>query len=366
MEVRRTPLFPMHQKYKGNMIDFGGWELPVEYKGTGIITEHRQVRERAGLFDVSHMGEVSVRGENAEDFVQNLVTNDISVLEENQICYSPMCYPDGGCVDDLLVYKYTGTHFFIVINAANVDKDYAWMKEHETAGVTLENLSSCYAELALQGPKAEEVLQTICDTDLGQIKYYWFNPNVKVAGIDCIVSRTGYTGEDGFELYTAPEQACDLWEAIMKAGQGTVLPIGLGARDTLRFEGKFPLYGHELDKDITPLEARLDRFVKLDKTSFTGKEALAEQKTDGPKWLIVEFEMVGRGIPREHYEVQKNGETIGKVTSGGYAPTLNKNIGLAPVRSEFAVPGEEIDIMIRNKPVKAQTGKGIFYKRSKK
>jgi aminomethyltransferase len=355
----------MHKQYEGNMIDFGGWELPVEYKRTGIIAEHRQVREMAGLFDVSHMGEVDVRGENAESFVQNLVANDISVLKDNQICYSPMCYPNGGCVDDLLVYKYARTHFFIVINAANTDKDYAWMQEHRMAGVTLENLSSCYAELALQGPKAEEVLQTICDADLGAIKYYWFNPGVRVLGINCIVSRTGYTGEDGFELYTAPELACELWESIMKAGQGIVLPIGLGARDTLRFEGKFPLYGHELDKDITPLEARLGHYVKLDKESFIGKEALVKQKEDGPKHLLVEFEMVGRGIPREHYEVQKNERLIGKVTSGGFAPTLKRSIGLALVESEFAAPGEEIDIMIHNKLVKAKIGKGLFYKRSK-
>ncbi len=365
MELRRTPLYPMHLKYDGNMIDFGGWELPVEYKVTGIIEEHHQVRRQAGLFDVSHMGEVDIRGEQAEAFVQELVTNDISTLKENQVCYSPMCYPDGGCVDDLLVYKHSRDHFFLVINAANTDKDFAWMQEHKIPGVSLENVSDRYAELALQGPLAEGILQPLCDVDLSTIRYYWFRAGAKVAGIDCIISRTGYTGEDGFELYTAPDKACELWEAILEAGKGTVLPIGLGARDTLRFEAKMPLYGHELDRDITPLEARLDRFVRLDKSSFIGKEALARQKEKGPGRLLVEFEMTGRGIPRAHYEVQKNGQNIGWVTSGGYAPTLGKNLGLALIKSEYARPGVEIDIIIRNKTVKARTGKGLFYRRSK-
>ncbi|MGB9793211.1 MAG: glycine cleavage system aminomethyltransferase GcvT [Thermacetogeniaceae bacterium] len=365
MGLRRTPLYPMHLKYEGKMIDFGGWELPVEYKKTGIIAEHHQVRQKAGLFDVSHMGEVEIRGAGAEAFVQELITNDISTLNENQVCYSPMCYPDGGCVDDLLVYKYSRDHFLLVVNAANTEKDFAWMQEHKPSGVTIENVSEQYAELALQGPLAQQILQPLCDVDLSAIKYYWFLPKVKVAGIDCIVSRTGYTGEDGFEIYTAPEKACELWEAILEAGKGDALPAGLGARDTLRFEAKMPLYGHELDKDITPLEVRLDRFVRLDKASFIGKEALLRQKEKGPERLLVEFEMLGRGVPREHYEVQLNGQTIGWVTSGGYAPTLGKNLGLALVKSEYAQPGIEFDVIIRNRPVKARTGQGLFYRRSR-
>ncbi|MGD0154159.1 MAG: glycine cleavage system aminomethyltransferase GcvT [Thermacetogeniaceae bacterium] len=365
MELQRTPLFPMHLKYRGKMIDFGGWELPVEYEDTGILTEHRHVRRHAGLFDVSHMGEVDVRGEQAEAFVQNLVVNSISVLAENQICYSPLCYPDGGCVDDLLIYKYARDHFFIVLNAANTDKDFTWMQQQVWPGVSLQNLSSSYAELALQGPEAEAVLQRLCDADLGAIRYYWFHNQVQIAGIECIVSRTGYTGEDGFELFTGPEWACSLWEAILEAGQGRVLPIGLGARDSLRFEAKLPLYGHEIDKEITPLEARLDRFVKLNKPSFIGREALAGQYQTRPQRLLVEFEMVGRGIPRAHYEIQKDGQVIGWVTSGGYAPTLDKNIGLALVKREFAASGEQFDVLIRNKPVRAQVGEGIFYKRQK-
>jgi aminomethyltransferase len=283
------------------MIDFGGWELPVEYSGTGIITEHHQVRRQAGLFDVSHMGEVVVRGEKAGSFIQQLVTNDVSNLKENQICYTPMCYPDGGCVDDILIYKFSPEYYFIVVNAANTDKDFAWMQEHKTVGVTLENVSTSYAQLALQGPLAQDILQEICDANLQTIKYYWFLPLAKVAGYDCIVSRTGYTGENGFEIYVAPEHAAELWEAILSAGQGNVLPVGLGARDTLRFEAKLPLYGHELDKDISPLEAGLNRFVKLDKTSFIGKEALLRQKENGLQRQLVELEMVGRGIPRAQY-----------------------------------------------------------------
>jgi len=365
MKLQRTPLYPMHQKYHGKMIDFGGWELPVEYEGSGIIAEHHQVRRRAGLFDVSHMGEVDVRGEGAASFVQNLVANDTGPLAEGQICYSPICYPDGGCVDDLLVYKFSPDHFVIVVNAANTDKDFTWMQEQAIPGATLANLSSSYAELAIQGPGAEAVLQKVSDADLSAIKYYWFNPLVKIAGIDCIISRTGYTGEDGFEIFTAPDRACEIWEAIIAAGGGEVSPIGLGARDSLRFEAKLPLYGHEIDREITPLEARLGRFVKLGKQSFIGKEALVRQKAAGPQRLLAEFEMIDRGIPRSHYEIQKDGRVIGWVTSGGYAPTLDKNIGLALIRHELATAGEQFDVIIRGKPVRAQVKDGIFYKRLK-
>lgn len=364
MELRRTPLFPVHQKYKGKLIDFGGWGLPVEY--TGIIEEHHKVRNEAGLFDVSHMGEVEVRGDQAEAFINNLITNDIRDMAENQVRYSPMCYPDGGVVDDLMVYKFSGTHYMLVINATNTDKDFAWIREHLIPGVTIENVSSRFAELALQGPLAQEILQPLCDVDLRTIRYYRFNPGAKVAEFDCILSRTGYTGEDGFEIYVYPVHACDLWEAILEAGKGRVAPIGLGARDTLRFEAKMPLYGHELDRNITPLEAGLDRYVKFDKPDFIGKEALLRQKAEGPRRVLAEFEMVGRGIPRAHYEVRKEGEKIGHVTSGGYAPTLDKNIGLCLIKREFSQPGEEIDVIIRNKPVRARVNRGLFYKRNKK
>lgn len=354
----------MHQKYKGRLIDFGGWELPVEYQG--IIAEHHHVRTQAGLFDVSHMGEIAIEGEQAEDFINELVTNDITGMAVGQIRYSPMCYEDGGVVDDLMVYKFSDTYFWLIVNAANVEKDFAWIKEHQQPGVKVLDLSEQYAEVAIQGPLSREVLERICDADLGSLKYYWFLSGVQVAGMECLVSRTGYTGEDGFEIYVKPEEACDLWEAIIKAGEGKVIPCGLGARDTLRFEAKMPLYGHEMDKGITPLEAGFDRFVKLEKPSFIGKDALARQQAEGPSRLLVEFEMIGRGIPRAGYEVHKNGERIGHVTSGGYAPVLDKSLGLCLIDKEFAQPGEEISIIIRNREVKAQTGKGLFYRRSKR
>lgn len=365
MGLQRTPLFPMHQKYKGKLIDFGGWELPVEYQG--IISEHKMVRSKAGMFDVSHMGEVEVTGERSLEFINNLLTNDFTDMAVGQIRYSPMCYEHGGVVDDLMVCKFSPTHYFLVINAANTKKDLDWMQEQAfPQGVTITNVSDSFAEIALQGPLAQEILQPLCDEDLAAIKYYYFLPKVKVSGVDCLLSRTGYTGEDGFEIYMPPEDACNIWEAILQEGGDRVAPCGLGARDTLRLEARLPLYGHEMDQDITPLEAGFGRFVKLEKSSFIGKESLAEQKEKGLERKLVEFEMLGRGIPRADYEVQKEGTKIGHVTSGGYLPTLKKNLGLCLIKSEFAQMDNEIDIMIRNKPVKARTGKGLFYRRNKK
>ncbi|MEN6463145.1 MAG: glycine cleavage system aminomethyltransferase GcvT [Syntrophomonas sp.] len=359
MGLKRTPLYPVHKKYGGKLIDFGGWELPVQYEG--IIKEHQMVREKAGLFDVSHMGEIEVTGEKAEEFINYLVTNDITTLKDLQIQYSPMCYENGGVVDDLLVYRYNPQHFLIVVNASNSDKDFAWIKEHTYPGVAVLNRSNEYAQLAIQGPLAQSILQKLTDTDLETIKYYWFLPVVKVAGIECIVSRTGYTGEDGFELYSKPEDACNLWEEILTAGGDNITTVGLGARDTLRFEAKLPLYGQEIDQDITPLEAGLNIFVKLDREDFIGREALLQQKNNNSGRVQVEFEMTGRGIPRSHYPVQKDGQDIGWVTTGMHSPTFRKGIGLALIPREYSTPGEEIDIIIRDKPVKARIGKGIFY-----
>ncbi|MGI6433774.1 MAG: glycine cleavage system aminomethyltransferase GcvT [Syntrophomonadaceae bacterium] len=366
MSLKQTPLYPMHLKYKGKMIDFGGWELPVQYEGMGIIKEHHMVRESAGLFDVSHMGEVLIRGEQAEDFVQNLVCNDVSAMHDGQVLYSPMCYPDGGVVDDLLIYRYNSAEYLLVVNAANVDKDFAWMTENLVNGVSAENVSSAYAQLALQGPQAQEILQKLTDTVLDDIKFFQFNPAVKISGVKAIVSRTGYTGEDGFEIYLSPGDAAFIWEEILRAGDDAVSPIGLGARDSLRFEAKLPLYGQEIDKDITPLEASLGYFVKLHKDDFIGKAALVKQKQNGLQRKLVEFEMIGKGIPRAHYEVQKDGAIIGHVTSGLHAPTFKKPIGLALINIDHTLPGTEIDIIIRGKAIRALVDKGIFYhKRTK-
>lgn len=362
MGLKRTPLFPMHQKYGGKLVDFGGWELSVQF--SGIIKEHHMVRSKAGLFDVSHMGEIEVTGEKAQDFIQYLVTNDAKKLNNSQVMYSLMCYEDGGIVDDLLVYKYNPSHFLLVVNAANTEKDFAWIREHAPEGVEVKNVSDHYAQLALQGPKAQEILQKLTDTDLETIDFFWFKPDVKIAGASCIVSRTGYTGEDGFEIYIKPEDAVHVWEEILKAGGEEVVPVGLGARDTLRFEAKLPLYGQEIDKDITPLEAGLGYFVKLkSEDDFIGKNALLKQKEEGLKRILVEFEMIEKGIPRHGYEVYKEGEKIGWVTSGAHSPTFDRSIGLALIKKDYSAEGTQIDIMIRNKPVKARVMKNSFYQK---
>ena len=365
MSLKQTALISMHRKYQGKLIDFGGWELPVQY--VGIIKEHHWVRQKAGLFDVSHMGEIEIKGATAEEFVQKLVTNDIKVMADKEVIYTPMCYPDGGVVDDLLVYRYSPQHYFLVVNAANTDKDYDWIKSHSPADLEVGNVSAAYAQLAIQGPKAQEILQKLTDFALESIEFFHFEPQVKISGIDCIVSRTGYTGEDGFEMYFAPEQAVQLWEDIIKAGGEDIAPIGLGARDTLRFEAKLPLYGQEIDKDITPLEAKLGYFVKLGSDDFIGRDALQQQKENKPARIQAEFYMLGKGIPRAHFDVQADGQKIGWVTSGGYSPTLDKNIGLALIESQYYKDGALIDIIIRDKPVQAQIGTGLFYqKKSKK
>ncbi len=357
--MRQTPLHDLHVKHGGKIVDFAGWALPVEFEG--IINEHKRVRTQAGLFDVSHMGEILVTGPHAEELVQKLITSDASKLAEGQVSYSLMCYGDGGIVDDLLVYKYTTEKFLLVVNASNAERDFEWIKQHQIEGATVENLSDYYAQIALQGPVAESILQKLTPADLSSMKLYWFVPETTVAGRPALVSRTGYTGEHGFEVYLSGEDAPHVWEAILEAGGTDVAPIGLGARDTLRFEAKLPLYGQEIDKDITPLEAGLGYFVKFDKGDFIGRDALLAQKETGLSRKLVEFEMVGRGIPRAYYPIQKDGKEIGHVTTGSFAPSLGKNIGLALVVAEYSEPGQTFDVMIRNRPVEARVAKGIFY-----
>jgi aminomethyltransferase len=363
--MKKTPLYEKHIQLKGKMIDFGGWSLPVEY--TGIIPEHEAVRTKAGIFDVSHMGEITVKGEDSEKYLQMLLTNDISLLNNNQIAYTAMCYPHGGVVDDLLVYKYSNTDYLLVVNASNTEKDYQWMKENIFGNTEILNVSENYAQLALQGPLAETILQKLTSKNLNEIEFYYFNDNVKVGNIEALVSRTGYTGEDGFELYFAYDKAEEMWDLILEAGKDEgLIPAGLGARDTLRFEASLPLYGHELNENITPLEAGLGFFVKLNKENFIGKEALARQKSEGLKRRIVGFEMIDRGIPRNNYEVYKEGEKIGYVTTGSFSPTLKKNIGLALIDSAYSKEGTEIEILIRNKNSKAKVIKKPFYSKKYK
>jgi aminomethyltransferase len=358
--MKTTPLYEKHLELKGKIIDFGGWALPVEY--SGILLEHEAVRTAAGLFDVSHMGEITVKGEEAEKFIQFIVTNDISVLSNNQIAYTTMCYQDGGVVDDLLVYKYSNTDYLLVVNASNTDKDFEWIENHVFGNVEVKNVSNDYAQLALQGPQAQSVMQKLTADDLNEIKFYHFKENVNVGGINVLVSRTGYTGEDGFELYVASSDGSRLWDLLMETGKDEKLvPAGLGARDTLRFEAALPLYGQEIDKDITPLEAGLGFSVKLAKEDFIGKEVLSRQKSEGVNRKVIGFEMIDRGIPRSHYEVYADGKKIGYVTTGSFSPTLKKNIGLALIEVEYSKEGTEIEISIRNKNLKAVVIKKPFY-----
>lgn len=358
--MKTTPLYEKHVELKGKVIDFGGWALPVEY--SGIIPEHEAVRNQAGLFDVSHMGEITVKGEDAEKYLQMIVTNDISVLNDNQSAYTPMCYPDGGVVDDLLVYKYCSTDYLLVVNASNTQKDFEWLLSQTFGNVDIKNVSDEYAQLALQGPDAQTILQKLSSVDLNLIEFYHFLGDVNVGEFKTIVSRTGYTGEDGFELYFKADDGPKMWDLILETGKEYgLVPAGLGARDTLRFEAALPLYGQEIDKDITPLEAGLGFFVKLSKENFIGKEALAKQKAEGLKRKVIGFEMVDRGIPRSHYEVFAEGKKIGYVTTGSFSPTLKKNIGLALIEVEYAKEGTEIEISVRNKNLKAIVIKKPFY-----
>lgn len=363
-QLKKTPLADSYSKYGGKLTEFAGWELPVQFEG--IIAEHEAVRNAAGLFDVSHMGEVDVSGKDALEFVQNLVTNDAAALVDKQAMYCFMCYPDGGTVDDLLVYKFNENHYLLVINAGNIDKDFAWMNENKDSfDVKLENISSKVSQLALQGPKSEKILQKLTDTDLSSIKSFFFEDNVKILGVKCLVSRTGYTGEDGFEIYTDNKGVVKLWDGILEAGKSEgIKPVGLGARDTLRFEAGLPLYGNELSKEISPLEAGFGFAVKLNKTNFIGKDALSKQKADGLKRKIAGFEMQDKAIPRHGYEVYFGDKQIGFVTTGYASPTLKKNVGLALIDAVYSELGSEILIKVRNKFVPARIIKKPFYKRT--
>lgn len=334
------------------MIDFGGWEMPVHY--SSIIKEHKAVRQSAGLFDVSHMGEVKVSGEDALDNLQRILSNNIGKLNIGQATYTVMCNPDGGIKDDFLVYRIAENEYLLIVNASNIEKDYDWIKENLEGEVYVENLSKDYGLLALQGPKSEEILEKITDIDLSNIKYFRFADD-KVAGIKTLISRTGYTGEKGFELYCNSDDVEDLWNAIMNSGEELDLkPAGLGARNTLRLEKKLCLYGNDIDENTNPLEAGLSFAVDLNKDDFIGKEKIMEVKKNGIEKKLIGFKLIGRGIPRHGYDITKEEKKIGRVTSGSFSPSLNENIGLGYVNVEEAEVGNEIDIMIRNRKVKAE------------
>lgn len=361
----KTPLYQRHVELGARMIDFGGWLMPVQY--SGIIEEHLAVRSAAGLFDVSHMGEIKICGKRALQFLQFLVTNDIAKMVDGQCLYTLMCYVHGGVVDDLLIYKQNDQEYLLVVNAGNKDKDFVWIKEQEAkygAGTELvvTDESEKTGQIALQGPVAEEILSSLTKYNLKSIKYYSF-VTAEAAGVPAIISRTGYTGEDGFEIYMDSGQTVHVWDALLSAGRSKgLIPAGLGARDTLRFEAAMPLYGHELNENITPLEAGLGRFIAYDKGDFIGKHALLKQKEAGIKQKLVGFALLDRGIARAGYELYKNGAKIGAVTSGSFAPSLKANLGLGYVLSEEAQVGNQIDVIVRGKALKAEIVKRPFYR----
>jgi len=364
--LKRTPLYEQHQALGARLVEFGGWEMPVQY--SGILDEHQAVRTRAGLFDVSHMGEFKVEGEDALAFLQYLVPNDVARLEIGQALYTQLCMPDGNVIDDLLVYYLAENHYMLVVNAANIDKDFTWVQEQARGfeHVSLSNQSATTSLIAIQGPKALEILQTLTDSDLASIRYYHFVPGV-VDGKDCIVSRTGYTGEDGFELYGASPDAVALWQALLTAGKPHgLIPAGLGARDTLRLEAGLCLYGHELDEHTNPLEARLGWTVKLNKASdFIGRDALRQVKAQGPAKLLVGVNLLERGVPRSGYAIFSGERQIGILTSGAPGPTVQKNIGIGYVEPAEATIGNQITVDIRGRRIAAQIVALPFYDRKR-
>ncbi|WP_085523384.1 glycine cleavage system aminomethyltransferase GcvT [Tuberibacillus sp. Marseille-P3662] len=363
-DLKRTPLYEKFQENGAKTVDFGGWELPVKF--SGIKDEHHAVRERAGLFDVSHMGEVSVTGDDAEAFLQYLVTNDIKQLAAGVAQYTAMCYEDGGTVDDLIIYKLDVNNYLLVINAANEAQDFEWIQSHAGGNVNIKNISNEVAQLAVQGPEAEAIVQSLTGVSLDDIGFFNFKNHVDLAGIQSLVSRTGYTGENGFEIYCAWDDAPRLWDAIQAAGESKGLALcGLGARDTLRFEAKLPLYGQELSKDISPVEAGIGFAVKVkNEDDFIGKAALKAQKENGAPRKLVGVEMIDKGIPRTHYAVFSDDQKIGEITTGTQSPTLNKNLGLALITRDYAEKGHEVEVDIRGKRKKAIIIGTPFYKRS--
>jgi aminomethyltransferase len=356
--LRRTPLYDEHKALGARLVDFAGWEMPVQY--SGIKAEHEAVRKAAGLFDVSHMGEVVFKGPQAEEAVQRLVTRDVSRLSVGQAGYAAVCYESGGTVDDVLVYK-NPDDFLIVVNASNREKDVTHFQEHtRDLDVEVVDESDDWALLALQGPRAVELLQPFTETDLSSIKYYRYEVG-EVEGSYAVLSRTGYTGEDGFELFVRPDDAPHIWRRLLEAG---AVPVGLGARDTLRLEAGMCLYGNELDAKTTPLEAGISFVVHLDKEQeFVGQEALRREKEEGLRKKLVAFKVEGRGIARHDYPVAVEGETVGHVTSGTLSPTLNEAIGLALVAPDVE---DEFEVAIRSRTVAARTVPLPFYKREKK
>ena len=363
VSLRATPLNSVHRALGAKMVDFGGWDMPVQY--SGIIEEHNAVRTSVGVFDVSHMGEIEIRGPEAAHLTDFVTTNSVRKLKTGQAHYSGLLYDHGGFVDDILVHKVADDHFFLCLNASNQEKDFEHIRSQNRFNAVVDFAGDRFTQLAIQGPQARATLQKLTPVDLSAIKYYWFTDG-EVCGLSARIAHTGYTGEDGFELYVAPAEAERLWNEVMRAGaEFGIRPCGLGARNTLRLEAKMALYGHEIVASISPLEADLAWIVKLDKGDFVGRQALLKQKESGLTRKLVGFEMCGRGIGRDGYEVLLDGAPAGWVTSGSPGPTVGKNIGLCYLPIAQAQPGQAIQIMIRNQPVDAVTVETPFYKRAK-
>jgi aminomethyltransferase len=363
-ELKKTPLNAIHRELGARMVDFAGWDMPVQYAGP--IPEHLAVRTKAGIFDVSHMGEIELTGSTAEETIQKVTSNDVRRLAIGQCHYSALTTPKGTFVDDILVYRMGRSHFFLCVNSSNQEKDFAWIRDHAEAGTDVLFRSEEFSQLAIQGPRAAEILQPLTDINLAAIKYYWFAEG-KFAGAQAIVSRTGYTGEDGFELYISPDRASAVWQRVMEAGAPYGLqPAGLAARNTLRLEAKMALYGNDIDDSTTVLEADLGWICRLEKGEFIGRDALLQQSRDGVPRLLVGFEMIERGIARDHYPVVLDGTGIGTVTSGSPAPFLRRNIGLTYLPTSRAVAGAEFEVLVRGKAVKARVIPTPFYRRPKK
>jgi aminomethyltransferase len=367
--LKQTPLNAAHRRLGGRMVEFGGWDMPVQYPA-GTVEEHLRTRTRSGLFDVSHMGEIEVRGPDAIRFVNRLCSNDASKLVDGQAQYSALTTPEGTVVDDLLVYRFGPEHLLLVVNASTTDKDWDWISSHRAGeSVELTNRSADFCQIALQGPDALGILQRLTDAPLEEIKYYHFREG-RVDGVPAVISRTGYTGEDGFEVYAAPDRAEQLWDKMLDAGRhGTpegTLPCGLAARNTLRLEAGMALYGHEITEETTLLEANLGWITKLGKGDFNGRAVLAKQKEEGVRRKLVGFEVTERGIARDGQDVHVGGQKVGRVTSGSPAPFLKKNIGMAYLPVQHADAGTNIHIDVRGRLVAARVVPTPFYKREKK
>jgi len=358
--LKATPLLDLHKELGAKLVPFAGWNMPIQF--AGVLSEHTCVRERVGLFDVSHMGEIEIKGKDAKKFLQFLLSNNVEKMLDGSILYSLMCYETGGVVDDLLAYRFSENHYFLCVNASNSDKDYDWIARHASSfNVNIKNTSSETSQLALQGPDAKNVLQSLCDISLDDLSYYNFRKGM-VNNVESLISRTGYTGEDGFELYLSPEKVSEVFRSLMEQGRSYgIQPIGLGARDTLRIEMGYPLYGNEIDNNPTPLDAGLGWVIKFDKGEFLGRESLLKQKEQGgSRRKLVGVKLLTRGVLRAHYQVLKNGESVGEVASGTFSPTLNTGVGLCYLSREYSDVGNHLDIKIRDQLVAAEVVKLPF------